>query len=114
MLPLILLFLVSKVHSELEYDSYRIWQVTESNLEALTSKHSQVHLFMHQPGCKHSEEYKVRYAQLAIDHQQNGNEVTMGITNCEKEHELCNKLGVTNFPTLILVDNQKPSVIDEI
>ena len=73
MLPLILLFLVRKVRSELEYDSYRIWQVTEFNFNALTSKHSQVHLFMHKPGCKHSEEYKERYAQLAINQQQTGN-----------------------------------------
>lgn len=72
MWPLLLLLLVNGIHAELEYDSYRVWKATDSNLAALTDKHYQLYLFMHRPGCQHSEEYKLRYAELAYNLQQVG------------------------------------------
>lgn len=114
MLLLIILFVVGAVHSELEYDSYRVWQVTEGNLNALTSKHPQLYLFMHQPGCRHSEEYKQRYAQLAINLQEADRAVATGVVDCNKEYKLCGRLGITNFPTLLLFEEQKHKAIDEI
>jgi thioredoxin-like negative regulator of GroEL len=84
----------------------RVIEITTANIELVLKTVDKMQLLLHNPSCQHSKEYAQKFLEVKTSYN-------LGITDCEREKNLCNHLNVTHFPTLVELTNTSMSILDE-
>lgn len=110
----VLLLLLPLISLTLEdYESYNVLSVRDSNLPELLTKYHELYLFMHNPSCPYSEQYRARFGSFAINLKQSGSAEILGLVNCPKEPEICHRYSVISFPTVLKVNSTGFELVNE-
>jgi len=78
----------------------RIIEITNNNVHLVVRSVGELLLLLNHPQCTHSQRYTNRFVKLNTSE-------TVGLADCNKDKQLCDYLNVTQYPTLLLVSNQK-------